>query len=1060
MDKIDFPRERYRLGHTVVFFRAGALGMMEECRDRLVNALIRKLQGEVLKRVLVPRYQQKADQRKLIEVCQRQFKKYLFLRDWGWFVLIQATRPMVGRMDPNEELARLEAECAAIYDDYKMKVDEKVRLLEENELLKEEKQVLMARIEAEQGNLSQYHDRQAAANAEKSKVEEQLADTQAQLKAQEKESKAAQSTKKCLENEGMAVRKEIGDIEVVRQKLEQDKSAKDHTIKSLNDEIADQDEIINKVTKEKKHMKEVQAKCAEDLQTAKERLDHMGKIKEKLQSTLDSLENSVEKEKKSKANVEKERRKVQGELKMAQETVADIERDNKEMEAAILRKDNEICSLSSALDDEQSLVQKIQRGIREQQSHVEDLEAELEAERQARAKAERQRSDLAREMDSLGDRLNEASGATSAQVELNKKREAEVNKLRKDLEEANIQHESTLVSLKKKHADSIAEMNEQCEQLNKMKAKVTKDVSHILNEINECKAATDEVNRSKASADKTHRTLSTNLADLAKKCDTAALHLSDFDREKRRQASENAELLREVQELSANASLMLKTKASLVAALDEAKANADHEAKDRVALLGKYRNLEHSAGGLKENLDEELSQKENLERQLTKAVSDGEMWRQRYEKEGVARAEELEMAKMKLSARLSENHSTIDQLNLKLSQLEKAKQKLSDDVTVMAQQLDQAQLMNSAMEKKAQQFDRIVTEWKCKVDGLAMDLDNAQKETRNTSSDLFKVKNAYDEAVLQLDEVRRENKMLSNEIKDIMDQISEGGRSIHEIDKIRKRLEAEKMELEAALSEAEGTLEQEENKVLRASLELAQVKTEIERRISQKEDEFASTKKNFAKAIEGMQTAIETETKAKQEANRMRKKLDADVVELGIALEHANAANAETNRNIKLIQENIRNMQKKYEEESHAKAVAQDNLIAADRKANANQNSLEEVRTLLEQADRNRKHLSLLLSLSLVNDFYFLFYLKMICVLGRLVEAELADTNECLSDQTCQNQAIQGAKMKCEHEMGNMGHDLDEMAAEAALSEEKAQRAMIDAARLAGEVFAKLRSPC
>ena len=67
------------------------------------------------------------------------------------------------------------------------------------------------------------------------------------------------------------------------------------------------------------------------------------------------------------------------------------------------------------------------------------------------------------------------------------------------------------------------------------------------------------------------------------------------------------------------------------------------------------------------------------------------------------------------------------------------------------------------------------------------------------------------------------------------------------------------------------------------------------------------------------------------------------------------------------------------------------------------------------------------------------------------MEAELADTNECLSDQTCQNQAIQGAKMKCEHEMGNMGHDLDEMAAEAALSEEKAQRAMIDAARLAGE---------
>ena len=103
-----------------------------------------------------------------------------------------------------------------------------MELLEENELLAEEKKVLMAQIEKEQSNLSQYHDRQALANAEKQKLEDQLAETQKQrLAAQEKESKAALSTKKCLENEGMAVRKDIGDIEVVRQKLEQDKSATD-----------------------------------------------------------------------------------------------------------------------------------------------------------------------------------------------------------------------------------------------------------------------------------------------------------------------------------------------------------------------------------------------------------------------------------------------------------------------------------------------------------------------------------------------------------------------------------------------------------------------------------------------------------------------------------------------------------------------------------------------------------------------------------------------------------------------------------------------------------------
>merc|ERR1711974_534848 len=148
---------------------------------------------------------------------------------------------------------------------------------------------------------------------------------------------------------------------------------------------------------------------------------------------------------------------------------------------------------------------------------------------------------------------------------------------------------------------------------------------------------------------------------------------------------------------------------------------------------------------------------------------------------------------------------------------------MGGEIEEVAVQADQAHILNAAMEKKAKQFDRIVGEWKGKVDSLSMDLDTAQKECRNASSELFRVKNAYEEAVLQLDEVRKENKVLSNETKDIMDQISEGGRSIHEIDKIRKRLEAEKMELQAALEEAEGALEQEENKVLRAQLELTQV---------------------------------------------------------------------------------------------------------------------------------------------------------------------------------------------------------------------------------------------
>merc|ERR1712088_107621 len=682
----------------------------------------------------------------------------------------------------------------------------------------------------------------------------------------------------------------------------------------------------------------------------------------------------------------------------------------------IERKEKDASALLSKLDDEQSLVAKIQKGIKENQAHVEELEEELEA--------ERQRSDLARELENMGERLGEASGATSAQIELNKKRESEVTKLRRDLEEAHIQQESTLASLKKKHQDAIAEMSEQIDQLNKMKTKVEKDKTVIMREIADARSASDEVARSRASSEKSHKNLLNTLNEQAKKIEEATLTLNDMESAKRKTAAENGDLLRNLQELENAANMLSKLKLTLADQLDEARAVADHEAKERQSLLGKFRNAEHEVAGMQDHYQEEISAKENLGRSLNKALGEADMLRVRYEKEGVATAEELEMAKLKMQARLSEADSTADQLKAKLAQLDKTRAKLASDLEAQAQALDQAQILNLAMEKKAKQFDRIVGEWKGKVDSIGMDLDSAQKETRNASSELFRVKSAYEEAVLQLVEVRRENKNLSNEIKDIMDQISEGGRSIHEIDKICKRLEAEKMELEAALSEAEGALEQEENKVLRAQLELAHVRQEIERRIAEKEEEFASTKKNMTKAIENMQSAVETESKAKAEALRMKKKLESDVLDLESNLERANAANADTQRTIKSYQLNLREAQGKLEDQQRAKEVAHDELINAERKANSNQNALEEARTLLEQADRSR----------------------------RMVEQELADSNETLSDQTCQNQAIQASKMKIESEMATLSSDLDEMAAEASLSEEKAQRAMVDAARLADEL--------
>merc|ERR1719305_954829 len=472
-----------------------------------------------------------------------------------------------------------------------------------------------------------------------------------------------------------------------------------------------------------------------------------------------------------------------------------------------------------------------------------------------------------------------------------------------------------------------------------------------------------------------------------KKVDNANLTLSDFAASKNKIADENSDLLRIVGDLDNNLNILAKQKAALAAQLNDVKALCDNEARERGLLLGKYRNLEHELDGAREALDEEAAGRENVLRLTAKAEGEAQCWRQKYETDAVAKGEELEMTKMKLTARLTEAGAAIDNLNAKLNQVEKGK--VASEISEMAASLDQAQVLNAAMERKAKQFDKVIGEWKGKVDRLSYDLDVSQKETRNASSELFKVKSAYEETMLQLEEVRRENKTLSNEIKDIMDQISEGGRSIHEIDKIRKRLEAEKLELQSALEEAEATLEQEENKVLRCQLELNAVRQEIGRRLAEKEEEFLLVKKAQSKALDSMQVALETETKSKAEALRMKKKLEGDAADLGLALEHAIAGNAETQTTIKKYALQVRDAQVKVDDESSAKSAAAEAKVSGDRRAAAMQNSLEEARAMLETADRQR----------------------------RAAEQELPDTNETLADLTNVNQSITASKRKLEGEL-------------------------------------------
>merc|ERR1711997_836078 len=143
MDKVAFPREKFQLGHTKVFFRAGALAGLEEARDDIVLKLVRWMQGQCYGYIKRKVYNVKFDQRELMKVIQRNFKKYQGLRDWGWFIIIQKTKALIGRVDLEAELKILEDKANATYGVYQEQVETKKRLEEEMVTIEEEKKALV-----------------------------------------------------------------------------------------------------------------------------------------------------------------------------------------------------------------------------------------------------------------------------------------------------------------------------------------------------------------------------------------------------------------------------------------------------------------------------------------------------------------------------------------------------------------------------------------------------------------------------------------------------------------------------------------------------------------------------------------------------------------------------------------------------------------------------------------------------------------------------------------------------------------------------------------------------
>ncbi|XP_053816716.1 myosin-1B-like isoform X1 [Vidua chalybeata] len=1024
LGSIDVDHTQYKFGHTKVFFKAGLIGILEEMRDEKLAQLITRTQARCRGFLMRVEYQRMVERRESIFCIQYNIRAFMNVKHWPWMKLFFKIKPLLKSAESEKEMANMKEEFEKTKEELAKSEAKRKELEEKMASLMKEKNDLQLQVQAEADALADAEERCDQLIKTKIQLEAKVKEVTERAEDEEEINAELTAKKRKLEDECSELKKDIDDLELTLAKVEKEKHATENKVKNLTEEMAALDETIAKLTKEKKALQEAHQQTLDDLQAEEDKVNTLTKAKTKLEQQVDDLEGSLEQEKKLRMDLERAKRKLEGDLKLAQDSIMDLENDKQQLDEKLKKKDFEISQIQSKIEDEQALGMQLQKKIKELQARIEELEEEIEAERTSRAKAEKHRADLSRELEEISERLEEAGGATAAQVEMNKKREAEFQKMRRDLEEATLQHEATAAALRKKHADSTAELGEQIDNLQRVKQKLEKEKSEMKMEIDDLASNMESVSKAKANLEKMCRTLEDQLSEIKTKEEEHQRMINDLNAQRARLQTEAGEFSRQVDEKDALISQLSRGKQAFTQQIEELKRHLEEEIKAKNALAHALQSSRHDCDLLREQYEEEQEAKGELQRALSKANSEVAQWRTKYETDAIQRTEELEEAKKKLAQRLQDAEEHVEAVNAKCASLEKTKQRLQNEVEDLMIDVERSNAACAALDKKQKNFDKILAEWKQKYEETQAELEASQKESRSLSTELFKMKNAYEESLDHLETMKRENKNLQQEISDLTEQIAEGGKAIHELEKVKKQIEQEKSEIQAALEEAEASLEHEEGKILRLQLELNQVKSEIDRKIAEKDEEIDQMKRNHLRIVDSMQSTLDAEIRSRNEALRLKKKMEGDLNEMEIQLSHANRVAAEAQKNLRNTQAVLKDTQIHLDDALRTQEDLKEQVAMVERRANLLQAEIEELRAALEQTERSRK----------------------------LAEQELLDASERVQLLHTQNTSLINTKKKLETDISQIQSEMEDTIQEARNAEEKAKKAITDAAMMAEEL--------
>merc|ERR1712241_234681 len=381
---------------------AGILGFMEEVREDKIGSVLALLQAQARGKASRLTFKKMQDQKLALYCLQRTIRNLRIGKTWLWWQLWLAVKPNLKctkfaqyKAEYEEKIAIAEAHIGqALADRQKVEAVHATLLAQKNELV--------LALQSGGSAVQDIIDKTVRVEAMAADVQKQVDEVNARIKGEKEEKSLISQAQTKVTTQKAQLGEEIKTLEGRLAAAESDRADRDDQIRTCKEEIEHQNDMISKLGREKKGAQESRQKTEEDIQTMEDRCNHLSRVKSKLEQSLDEAEDSLEREKKAKGDVEKLKRKVDGDLKLTQETVSDLERMKAELTQSVQRKEKRLTSIGAKIEDEATLGSKYSKQTKELQSRLEELDEELSIERGNRAKAEKSRAMLKKDLEDLG----------------------------------------------------------------------------------------------------------------------------------------------------------------------------------------------------------------------------------------------------------------------------------------------------------------------------------------------------------------------------------------------------------------------------------------------------------------------------------------------------------------------------------------------------------------------------------------------------------------------------------------------------------------------------------